>query len=63
MQHTIKAIEAAYSKQVGEIYKAFAQALLIAAGDQADIAEAEVKFAKGLAFAANVRERALAQVE
>ena len=62
MEQTVKAIEAAYAKQVGDIYRTFAQALLGAGSDSDEIAEAEAKFRKSLAFANDVRVRALGQV-
>ncbi len=59
MEQTIKAIEAAYSTQIGGIYRAFAQSILAAGSDDQDILEAESKFSKGLTHANDVRERAL----
>ncbi|MCF7520411.1 MULTISPECIES: hypothetical protein [Pseudoalteromonas] len=54
-----KAIEAAYESQITSLYKALSQSILAANGDEAEISAAEARFKKGLAFAADIKARAL----
>ncbi|MDN3378624.1 MULTISPECIES: hypothetical protein [unclassified Pseudoalteromonas] len=54
-----KAIESAYQTQITNLYNALSQAILGANGDVEDIAVAEASFKKGLAFAADIKARAL----
>lgn len=53
------AIDSAYSKQIGALYNALSQAILLAAGDDEKIKAAEDRFSEGLEHAADVRQRAL----
>ena len=59
MEQIKEAIESAYTSQIKDTYKNFTQAMLIAGGDEQDVAEAEARFKKGLNFAARTRARAL----
>ena len=56
--NTEKAIEAAYNNHVTALYKSLSQAILMANDDESEISAAESRFSKGLAHAANIRERA-----
>lgn len=63
--NTEKAIEDAYAAHIATLYKALSQAVLLANGDQTEIAAAEARFSKGLAHVAEVgvRARRLAGLE
>ena len=56
-------IEKSYLAKLGEVYKAFDAALLMAGESGEDIAAAEYKFKAGIDHAKDVRARALAIVE
>jgi len=58
-----KAIEAGYEAQISALYKALSQGVLAANGDESEITAAEARFKKGLAFAADIKARALAATE
>ncbi len=55
-----KAIEGAYKAHISSLYKVLSQSLLSAGGDLNEIAAAEIRFKKGLIFAADVRNKARA---
>ena len=55
-----KAIEGAYKAHISSIYKVLSQSLLSAGGDLNEISAAEIRFKKGLIFAADVRNKARA---
>jgi len=55
-----KAIEAAYKAHISSLYKVLSQSLLSANGDLNEISAAEIRFKKGLDFAADVRVKAKA---
>ncbi len=57
------AIEAGYEAQITALYKALSQGVLAANGDESEITAAEARFKKGLAFAADIKARALAAAE
>ncbi|AZQ83395.1 hypothetical protein EKO29_04615 [Colwellia sp. Arc7-635] len=53
-----KAIEVAYKAHISSLYKVLSQSLLSANGDLNEISAAEIRFKKGLDFAADVRAKA-----
>lgn len=53
------AIEAAYQNQISSLYQVLSNSVLMANGDEQKITEAEKLFSTGLAFADQVRSRAI----
>ena len=60
MQRVEDAIEAAYEDQIKSLYDVLSEAMLAANGKEADLATAQERFKRSLAFAADVRARARA---
>lgn len=60
MERVEKAIEAAYEAHVTTLYNVLSESLLAARGSEAEMAAAQERFKRGLAFAAEVRTHARA---
>jgi len=55
MEKLDEAIEAAYVAHIASLYKVLAQSMLAANGDREELVAAQVRFERGLQFAAEVR--------
>jgi hypothetical protein len=60
LERVEEAIEAAYHTQITSFYNVLSESILAANGDEAEIAAAQERFRRSLAFAADVRARARA---
>jgi hypothetical protein len=60
MEKLAEAIDDAYQAHIMALYKALADAMLAANGNEAEMSAAQSRFQHGLAFAAAVRARARA---
>lgn len=60
MDRVQEAIESAYEAHIAALYEVLSESMLSANGNDAELSAAQGRFKRGLAFAADVRARALA---